>query len=655
MIAHSQKKRPADGLIKKNDNGLNDSFVEGWLSKKTVSSPPASQTLHSYGNISLFSSNTMIQPKLSVNAPGDKYEQEADAIANTVMQLSGETASQNKPGSKEQKLKKQEALQPLSTDIGAVMQTKADAGGTMIDSVLEDKITASQGSGNRMDIVTESFMSNRFGTDFSDIRIHTDGEAVNLNRKINARAFTFGRDIYFNQGEYDPFASTGKYLLAHELVHTIQQGNNKNLIQRFAPEDASQEMIGKIFLLSIDINFKGKTYPKGDTVTVKIWDNTNERVTVEAIEKPAMTKVTFTVKKDWLTPIRDKASGLYQYTAGVAAAETKYWGIETKIKAQQKVIADWSAEQSKYTTAKGQAEWQRQMDVKKTELADLEYKLNGGGGYTALTLPQRLKRETKSGSGVWVPLTPQSVLVNQKIIQETMYNTFDASVVKWVKHYETLIGKPNGWSTLDPNIVKSMLFQESQMGTSGRYLHQPPYHSYDVMTRFNIPQAVDSCGPQQILMIKEISPAIDTKYKLDDVTKDMWAAQARSKELKAKGSTITTVEQAELDELNRRSGYNSVTDKYRWNDYYFTDPRWIAAVKEFFAETSNPRNLDYDFWIRTGVRWLYEKRKGTSNWAEAIKAYNGDTARAEAYKDEVIKRRDDAKTASGAGKEFSPG
>jgi Domain of unknown function (DUF4157) len=648
VITHTQKKQPTDGFLKPNNDGLGNSLPYNLL-KKITNGAQVPFAPHSYGNMPVFSSGNVVQTKLSINAPGDKYEQEADTIADKVMQLTEEPDGQSKSDKEEKRMQDKVMLTPFSTGIGSVMQTKADAG-TPVNPIFNSEIQASQGSGNRMDKTTESSMSNRFGRDFSNIRIHTDADAANMNREINARAFTFGKDIYFNRGEYNPKSATGKHILAHELVHTIQQGNNRDVVQRFAPEDAAEEMIGKAFILAIDINFGGKTYVKGDTVTVKTWDNKNERVTVEAIEKPAMKKVTFTVKKDWLTAVRDKASGLYQYTADVASTQKKYWGIEAKIKAQQTLITQWSAEETKYTTPTGHAEWQRQMDVKKTELADLEYKLNGGGGYTALNLPQRLKKETKKGSGIWVPLTPQSVLVNQKLIQETMYNAFDASIVKWVKYYDGIIGKPKGWPALDPNIVKSMLFQESQMGTSGTYLRPPPYHSYDVMTRFNIPQAVDSCGPQQVLMIKEISPAIDTKYKLDDVEKDMWAAQARMKVLVAKGTSITTTEQTELDELNSRSNSGK-----RWNDYYFTDPRWIAAVKEFFAQTSNPRNLDYDFWVHTGVRWLYEKRKGTSDWAEAIKAYNGSKAKAEGYKVEVIKRRDDAKAAYGAGKELSPG
>jgi hypothetical protein len=69
-----------------------------------------------------------------------------------------------------------------------------------------------------------SFMESRFGTDFSGVKIHTDTNAVQMSRELNAQAFTVGSDIYFNSGKYAPESASGKHLLAHELTHTVQQG-----------------------------------------------------------------------------------------------------------------------------------------------------------------------------------------------------------------------------------------------------------------------------------------------------------------------------------------------------------------------------------------------------------------------------------------------
>ena len=83
-------------------------------------------------------------------------------------------------------------------------------------------------------------MESRMGTDFSNVRIHTDSQSVALSSELNAQAFTVGHDVYFNSGKYSPESSDGKHLLAHELTHVIQQQDNKiskkPFIQR-APRD----------------------------------------------------------------------------------------------------------------------------------------------------------------------------------------------------------------------------------------------------------------------------------------------------------------------------------------------------------------------------------------------------------------------------------
>ncbi|NOZ70116.1 MAG: DUF4157 domain-containing protein [Deferribacteres bacterium] len=66
-------------------------------------------------------------------------------------------------------------------------------------------------------------MERRFGADFSSVRVHTDSNAVQMNRQLNAQAFTYGKDIYFGAGRYSPGTASGRRLLAHELTHVVQQ------------------------------------------------------------------------------------------------------------------------------------------------------------------------------------------------------------------------------------------------------------------------------------------------------------------------------------------------------------------------------------------------------------------------------------------------
>lgn len=473
------------------------------------------------------------------------------------------------------------------------------------------------------------------------MRVHAGARAAASARDVQAQAYTVGRHIVFGDARYRPRTHQGRALLAHELAHVVQSATSSTpALQRFAPEDAAVEMVGRSFTLNAAVTVGGTQLPSGTTVVIQTWSNSSETVTVRYNLSGGRTG-TGSVGKNLLTPVGG-SSGLYQYGAGVGTIETAYASLTKQIEAKNAEIVALNAQEGRYTTPAGHAEWQRQMDTKTTELHDLQYKLNGGGGYTPATLPERLKTEVK---GQMVSITPKSVALNRALIEQTMFNAFDQSIVTWVNTYNTQIGAPLHWPALDANIVKSMLYQESHLGTQGDFLLPPPYSAGQRMTRFNIGQAIDSSGPQQILMIKEISPAIATKYHLDEVKGDRVKAQSRFDELKKK-SALNTTEQAELATLNQRSNNGN-----RWNDYYTTDPRWTAAVQEFFAQTSPTRNLSYDYWIRTTVRWLFEKRRTSSDWAEAIKAYNGSGPKADTYRKDVIGRRDAARAAKG---EFKP-
>ena len=79
------------------------------------------------------------------------------------------------------------------------------------------------GGGRPLDDAPRSFMEARFGRNFAGVRIHTDGEAAASARALNARAYTFGRDIVFASGAYRPESGEGRGLLAHELAHVVQQ------------------------------------------------------------------------------------------------------------------------------------------------------------------------------------------------------------------------------------------------------------------------------------------------------------------------------------------------------------------------------------------------------------------------------------------------
>ena len=166
----------------------------------------------------------VIQAKLAVGPANDHFEQEADRIAQ-------ETVSHNSAGNHEAvqqqpNIEKGMARQtiPLTASI-TPLQAKIDPPRGLVDeSGFEKRLQASRGSGSPLPEPVRSFMEARLGADFSNVRVHSDSRAMDLNREINAKAFTQGTDIYFRPGAYDPRSTQGQQLLAHELTHVVQQG-----------------------------------------------------------------------------------------------------------------------------------------------------------------------------------------------------------------------------------------------------------------------------------------------------------------------------------------------------------------------------------------------------------------------------------------------
>jgi hypothetical protein len=223
-----------------------------------------------------FFTGNLVQRKLSVNQPNDKYEKEADAMADKVVQKMTEPAleSRNNKDSttpffvkgissiqrkcteceKEDKLQKKgeeaDELQNVQrkpifeSDAEDAVQRKTNEGASVSTShSLESKLNTSKGSGLPLSASTNESMSKSFGTDFSHVRIHSDSEATEMNKELNAQAFTNGNDIYFNQGKYNPETKSGQQLLAHELTHVVQQGR-EGTIRRNAERDAAGNYTG---------------------------------------------------------------------------------------------------------------------------------------------------------------------------------------------------------------------------------------------------------------------------------------------------------------------------------------------------------------------------------------------------------------------------
>ncbi|MEH1940168.1 MAG: DUF4157 domain-containing protein [Nostoc sp.] len=187
------------------------------------------------------------QAKLSISQPGDIYEQEADNVAQQVMQRMAQPV--NRQSIQREAMQDEEELQmkPLANSITPLvqrealpkdeeelqmkpmMQRQAEARTAAVPD-LEESINQARGGGQAIADNIREPMEQAFGADFSGVKVHTDSQSDQLNRSIQARAFTTGQDVFFRQGEYNPESRGGQELLAHELTHVVQQ--NGGAVQR---------------------------------------------------------------------------------------------------------------------------------------------------------------------------------------------------------------------------------------------------------------------------------------------------------------------------------------------------------------------------------------------------------------------------------------
>jgi hypothetical protein len=170
-----------------------------------------------------------LQPQLRISQPGDALEREADRVADQVMRMPGPTLDRADVGTAPLR----GALQRKTQD-----PESAEAAASGLDSVAA---TLRQG-GRALDPATRAFLEPRFGVDFSAVRIHTGSQAAASARAINARAYTVGSDVVFDTGQYAPHHDSGRRLLAHELVHVVQQG----AARAASPGAGSQAPAGRI-------------------------------------------------------------------------------------------------------------------------------------------------------------------------------------------------------------------------------------------------------------------------------------------------------------------------------------------------------------------------------------------------------------------------
>ncbi len=238
---------------------------------------PITHLQHTLGNQMV---GRLLQRKMILGPVGDKYEQEADAVAKQVMgSLANQpTSQQTTPPTAQRQEEEELQMKPLPA-ISAIQRQEEEEElqakplaqrqeeeelqakpllqrqeeeelqtkpllqrqeeeeelqaqrdpmleGGVLSSDIEGAVQSARVGGHPLPAATRAPMERAFGVDFSGVKVHTDGQADALNRSLQARAFTTEQDIFFRQGEYNPESRAGQELLAHELTHVVQQSSN---------------------------------------------------------------------------------------------------------------------------------------------------------------------------------------------------------------------------------------------------------------------------------------------------------------------------------------------------------------------------------------------------------------------------------------------
>ncbi len=177
----------------------------------------------------------VIQAKLRIGQPNDKYEQEADRVADEVMRMP-EPQVQRQPLEEEEE---EIQTKPLAEQITPLVQRqvepeeeekeeewiqrKPERDYSVVTDDVKKRLDKAGGTGSPLPDNIREYMGSQFGYDFNEVKVHADGGAANLARSLSAQAFTSGKDIYFGSGKYNPNSTQGRRLVAHELTHVVQQ------------------------------------------------------------------------------------------------------------------------------------------------------------------------------------------------------------------------------------------------------------------------------------------------------------------------------------------------------------------------------------------------------------------------------------------------
>ncbi|WP_439576398.1 eCIS core domain-containing protein [Elioraea sp.] len=165
---------------------------------------------------------------LRVTQPGDVLEQEADRIAARVLGMTGSSAiPPTRRGNASLASQSNSACAECSRV--APVQRATGMAGVEIDPDAAGVTDVVRDSGKPLDWCARAWFEPRFGHDFSGVRVHSNGPAAASAYAMNALAYTVGRHVVLGSDAPSLESPSGRRLLAHELVHVVQQRSGPDL------------------------------------------------------------------------------------------------------------------------------------------------------------------------------------------------------------------------------------------------------------------------------------------------------------------------------------------------------------------------------------------------------------------------------------------
>jgi hypothetical protein len=267
------------------------------LRKCACGSPTSSLT----GKCEECRNSTGLQAKLTIGASDDWMEREADRVADQIMAAPLDFAVSG--------------VSPHIQRFAGKLSGQADTAPASVDSVLA-------GTGRPLDPALRQDMEQRFGHDFSRVRVHSGGAAEQSARDVNANAYTVGHNIVFGTGRFAPVSHEGRRLIAHELTPVVQQSGADRKFEeteKIGPSSIQAPLVADGTALKLRAQPDKKPPPKKQKSKIpQICDRASRKVPGNSITKVELDVGAGTLTIEWQdqTKIPPLSGGTHRISPG---------------------------------------------------------------------------------------------------------------------------------------------------------------------------------------------------------------------------------------------------------------------------------------------------------------------------------------------------